>query len=84
MKQIEPIQYTTEGNEATQLLVTSINDDLLTFCNFDWKLFDTAGSLVDNGLLLCTGTDYSNWNGDNIYPYIFVANNLAKSITLID
>ena len=84
MKQIESIQYTTDGNEATQLLVTSVNDDLINSCSFDWKLFDATGSLVNNGLLLCTGTDYTNWNGDNVYPYIFVANNLDKPLTLID
>ena len=84
MKQIKPIQDTTEGNEATQLLVVSVNDDLLTFCNFDWKLFDTAGSLVDNGLLLCTGADYTNWSGNNEFPYKYVAANITKPLTIID
>jgi len=81
MRQIEPIQNTTDGNLATQLLVTIVTDDLLSFCSFDWKLFDDNGTLVNNGLLSCFGEDYSNWNGNNDYPYSFVAT--AKNLTLL-
>ena len=81
MTQITPVQYTTNGNMATQLMVTSVSDNLIDTCNFDWKLFDNNGALVDNGLLLCTGTDYSVWQGDNTYPYTFTAGRLGLTIT---
>jgi len=80
MKNIEPIQYTNEPVLATQLLVVSVNDDLTSQCSFDWKLFDVNDTLVDNGILVCTGTDYSNWSGDNNYPYLFVVSQLNLTI----
>jgi hypothetical protein len=73
---IQPIQFTDNSNKATQLQVTSVNDDLSTSCIFNWVLYDTAGACVDNGTVSCTGVDYTNWSGDNMYPYQFVAGKL--------
>ena len=77
MKQIQPIQFTNEGNMATQLNVILINDNLIDSCNFNWQLFDVNGTLVDTGILLCNSIDYTNWNGDNNYPYTFVYTQLG-------
>jgi hypothetical protein len=84
IKQIKPIQYTEEGNLATQLQVTLVYDDLNTSCSFDWKLFDDNGTLVNNGIINCFGNDYLSWSGDNNFPYTFVSNNLSKPITLLN
>ena len=82
MKQIQPMQLTSEPLIATQLLIQSVNDDLATSCRFEWKLFTEDGTYVNNGTIDCVGEDYTNWQGDNNYPYVFVANFL--NLTIID
>lgn len=81
MKQIQPIQQTNQGNEATQIIVTILNDNGIDFCYFQWYLYDINGLYVNNGMIFCGYEDYTNWNHDDIYPYTFVANIL--SITLV-
>ena len=83
MQQIQPIAYTSQGNLATQLSVTSISDNLTTSCLFNWQLFDSNGMFVDMGTITCSGTDYANWSGNNMFPYQFVAANLIQPLTLI-
>jgi len=82
MQQIQPIQQTNFSGLATQLSVASINDNLIDTSSFDWKLFDINGVLVNNGTILCTGIDYSSWNGDNTYPYTFIS--IQLGLTLIN
>jgi len=91
MKQIEPIQQTTDGNEATQLEVNIIQDNLIDSCYLVWSLYDINNQLVNNGSIYCgnytytidniTSTDYTDVKND---PYNFVANNLTKQLTIIN
>ncbi len=82
MQQIQPIQQTNNSTLATQLSVASINDNLIDACSFDWKLFDSAGTLVNNGTIQCAGTDYSSWQGDNSYPYTFISTQLGLTLII--
>lgn len=81
MIQIQPIQFTTEGNIATQLDVEIISNDSISLALFGWTLYDSTGIYVDNGTIYCGGVDYSNWNGDDNYPYEFIMNTLGLSIS---
>jgi hypothetical protein len=76
MKTITPIQQTTDGPLCTHLKVWSVSDDLETNCDFNWILFDEIGQVVNNGMLHCGTEDYSTWNGNNEFPYNFVAEHL--------
>jgi len=91
MRQIEPIQYTTDGNEATQLEVNIVQDNLIDSCYLEWKLYDINNQLVNNGMIFCgnytynidnsTSTDYTDVKND---PYNFAANNLSKPLTFVN
>jgi hypothetical protein len=80
MVQIVPFQATTSGPLATQLSVLSTDDDLYASANFRWVLFDVIGQVVNNGLIPCEGEDYLAWDGNNVYPYSFVAGILGVEI----
>ena len=87
MRQIEPIQYTTDGNKATQLEANISYDNLIDSCYLVWVLYDENSIPVNNGMLFCgdyidgiTGdvvTDYTDVKSD---LYNFAANNLSLSI----
>jgi hypothetical protein len=90
MKQIEPIQYTTDGDKATQFDLTIINDNGIDCCYINWELYDINGLSVNNGLLFCGDyvdmggiviNNYTNYKND---PYTFVANNITKQLTIIN
>ena len=60
---------------ATQLAVIIEQDDLSTKCQVVFQLFQADGTpVLDAEHCTIDGTDYSDWNGDNNYPYTYVAN----------
>lgn len=81
MKNITPIQFTSEEVMSEVLKVTIIEDDLSTYAKFSWWLFTAEMAYVDTGIVRCEDVDYTNWSGDNNYPYTFVANVL--NLTLV-
>lgn len=80
MEAIQPIKWSADKPEATQLNVWNINDDLTTQCLFGWQLLTEEGALVDNGTIQCAGVDYSKWDGNRKYPYTFTAENLGVTL----
>jgi hypothetical protein len=80
MVQIVPFQATTSGPLATQLQVSVTDDDLYASANFRWVLFDVIGQVVNNGLIPCEEDDYLAWDGNNTYPYTFVAKAIGVEI----
>ena len=89
MKQIEPIQYTTEGSEATQLEASYINDNGVDSCYIEWRLYDINNLLVNNGLLFCgdstdiDGSQIKNYTDCKKDMYNFLSNNLSKPLIFI-
>jgi hypothetical protein len=83
MRNIQPIDYTGNGIMSTQLKVSILNDDLESSCNFEWKLFSDAGACTDKGIIICSGNDYLGWNGNNDFPYTYVATNIYHTLTII-
>lgn len=65
---------------AEVLKVVIIEDNLSSFARFGWWLFTAEMNFVDSGICLCDGEDYTSWDGNNQYPYIFVANQLGLEI----
>jgi len=80
MKQIEPIQYTTDGPVCTHIKVWSRNDDLNERADFEWILFNSIGQIVTKGMIPCEGNNYTVWAGDNNFPYTYVADILGLEI----
>jgi len=83
MKQITPVQDTNDKSLiATQLRVLGVSDDYETQATFNWYLFTETGELVNNGTVVCTEEDYLLWDGNNEFPYTFVAG--VKNLEIID
>lgn len=81
MKAITPFAPVFNKPQATQLLVRSINDNLVESCIFYYELQTDDGQVVYNGNVPVAGSDYANWNGDNNFPYTFTAAQLGLTIT---
>lgn len=73
MRNITPIQFTNEPILATKLDVTvsHVTDALTSFANFSWSLHSDDGELVNNGVTVCDGDNYTSWDGNENYPYEF-------------
>ena len=72
-----------DPNTSNVLVVGLTNDNLLDFCNLSWSIgYLTNGGLVvtDSGSLQISGGDYSNWSGDNEYPFEFVCEQIGLQI----
>lgn len=80
MKSIQPIQWKYNAPQATDLNVRIIFDNLSNTCNLYWQLFAADSTQVDSGNLSITGDDYQNWDGNNDYPYTYVANKWGITI----
>ena len=80
MKNITPIQYTSEPVMAEVLKVVIIEDNLSSFARFGWWLFTAEMNFVDTGISRCEEDDYLAWDGSNTYPYTFVAKAIGVEI----
>lgn len=69
-----------EPKLAYWLHVTSIEDNLNSSCKFHWVLFSEDMSPLKMGDIVCDGDDYSEWDGNNEFPFTFVSNELEVPI----
>jgi hypothetical protein len=89
--EIQPIQIWNNGQtvQATNLNVIIINDNLKDTAVLYWQLLNASEQeeetvttlLLTDGNFSIDGDNYTNWDGNNLYPYQFVAENL--NITLL-
>lgn len=66
-------KYTDTVN-VDHLGVRIINDNLNNACTLYWALLDKYGVIHLEGNATITGAAYTTWNGNNAYPFQFVAN----------
>lgn len=64
----------TDTVNATRVGVKIIADDLKSYSQLFWCLLDGNGNVLLSGNAIISGTDYQNWNGNNLYPFTFIAN----------
>ncbi|MGZ3753573.1 MAG: hypothetical protein ACXVAY_01360 [Mucilaginibacter sp.] len=57
---------------VTHLAAQITYDDLKANCSVAWKLMDDNGNVHMGGNAGIGGTDYQNWNGNNLYPFTFL------------
>ena len=62
----------TDTTNVDHVGVRIIADDLHTTCALYWALMDSTGAMHIEGNATINGQDYQNWNGSNIYPFVFV------------
>ena len=70
--------------EANTLDVTIVGDNLTSMCQLSWTLYnvtDSETTKVFHGNAVIAGENYLNWNGDNAYPWTYVAEQIG--VTLI-
>lgn len=81
MKQanITPIKAIFDKPEADNLVVTIQSDNLTDLAQFNYTLRSGELSLIC-GQVNVTGEDYSGWDGNNDFPYNFVAENIGVEI----
>ena len=80
---IVPINIWHEGQvvAATHINVDSIWDNLLSEAKFLYQLFSATNVLLDQGNVVMSGSDYTNWDNSNLAAYQYVCSKL--NITLI-
>ena len=86
MKAIQPVSIWANGvnSEATQLLLTIINDNLSTSATLYYQLLTEDGTQLAQGNLTIDGEEYQNWgeaSDVNSDAYTIAASKL--SLTLI-
>lgn len=65
---------------ARFLNVSIISDDLKSNATFHWVLFSANSVPLQMGDVTCIGEEYTAWNGNNVYPFSFVAEKLGLAI----
>ena len=61
----------TDTVNANYLGVKIIADDLKSTCTLYWALFADNNQVLDGNATI-SGTDYTSWNGNSIFPFSFV------------
>jgi hypothetical protein len=79
--QIAEILETNDQVPVTQLSVKILYDDLNTHAVFYWALHTVTGTKVNEGTVDCVGEEYELWDGNNNFPYEYVAQ--VKGLSLI-
>lgn len=81
MKQanITPIKAIFDKPEVDNLVVAIQGDNLTDYAQFTYTLRSGELSVI-NGQVNCSGEDYQGWNGNNDFPYNFVANTIGVEI----
>ena len=82
-KPIEPVEIRWGNNVVntiTSLEVVIIQDDLSNSCSLFYKVSDQNNTPISTGNMVIGGQDYQDWNGNNNYPYQFVANTLGLTL----
>jgi len=52
------------------------NDNLSSSATFYWALMDSTGLIHIDGYTTIINSDYTNWNGNNIFPFSFIGKKL--------
>jgi hypothetical protein len=65
---------------ARYLNVSITSDDLKSNAVFHWVLFGAGTVPLQMGDVTCIGEDYTAWNGNNVYPFSYVADKLGLAI----
>lgn len=84
---IQPVLWKKNSPNVTNLGVKLIYDNLQDTAQVYWELYitvtpatDVAPAVlqaIDRGNVLITGADYTNWSGDNNYPFTYVLGQLG-------
>lgn len=62
----------TDTANVNHLGIRIVNDNLKNSCSLSFILFDQWGIVRFSGEATIQGDDYANWNGNNLFPFIFV------------
>jgi len=83
-KNIQPVKAKFSDPTNSNLLVVQIAfDNLIDHCSLYWEMAtaDEENSYVNaNGNVVIKGSDYTNWDGNNEFPYTFTADQLGLTI----
>lgn len=69
-----------DTTKACALSATLFNDNLKNKAVFQWSLIAYSGRILQGGIIECSGEDYANWDGNNLFPFTFVASKLGLEI----
>lgn len=75
--------FTVKWNDTTKavyLSVTGVNDNYKDAATFSYTLYSASGKRLDFGFVECNNGAYVGWNGNNNFPFTFVANKLGIAI----
>jgi len=72
----------TDTTNTTHLGVRIISDDLKSECTLYWCFLDAYGHETMNGNATICCQDYNNWNGNNQFPFIFIANKFGLTFLI--
>lgn len=61
-----------DSTNVTHLTVQIIGDNLKNWCNLRWSVMDDKQRVSVEGYAIIKGSDYENWTGSNLYPFIFI------------
>ncbi len=62
----------TDSSNATYLGVRVIGDDLKSSCQLYYCFLDSTKNVVMQGNKTISGIDYTNWDGNNKYPFTYL------------
>ena len=62
----------TDTTNVDHVGVRIIADNLSNSATLYWALLDSNGTIHVDGNATISGADYTNWGGDNIFPFAFV------------
>lgn len=83
-RSIQPVEVSWNSQvmyTLTSLNVNIITDDLSSMCALYFTVLDSDGNMRKQGNYYIQGEDYTNWDGNNDYPYQYVAT--QENLTLI-
>jgi hypothetical protein len=66
----------TDTLNVTYLNVSDLYDNLSDSCTFFYQLLDIKGVAHMSGTYNCSGASYKAWDGNNLFPFRYVANKL--------
>jgi len=68
------VQSFPKVDTCTHLGVRLISDDLKSTATFEWILLSKSGKNIVVNSELIEGNAYKTWNGNNTFPFTFIAN----------
>jgi len=85
MKAIQPVSIWANGvnSQATQLLLSIINDNLQSFATLYYQLLTEDGTQLAQGNLTIDGEEYQTWGASsdvNNEAYVIAATKLALTL----